>query len=76
MRVYKKNASQRGEGESSVLVTVLFAAIAVSAIYFGVQWVLQVKEERRHLGEKQVEKPAPKSIEDVGAYEVTVHPIL
>ena len=71
-----RSINQRGEGESSLIFTLIGAGIAVSLIYFGVQWVLQTKEERRHLGQKEVIKPAPKSIDDVGGYEAEVHPLL
>jgi hypothetical protein len=68
---------QRGEGESSLIMTVLAGAIAISLVYFGVQWVLKIKEERGKIGQmKEVQKPAPKSMEDVGGYEVEVNPIL
>lgn len=67
---------QRGEGESSLIFTVLAGAIAISLVYFGVQWVLKVKEERRNIGQKKELQAPPKSVDDVGAYEVEVNPIL
>jgi hypothetical protein len=65
---------QRGEGESSVLLTIFGVAIALSIGYYVVLYIQEVKESRLKgkAGTATDEnRPPPRSIEDVGGYEIT-----
>lgn len=48
----------------------------MSAIYYGIHWVLEIKDARNRRHAQEVQRPVPKSIEDVGGYQITVYPIL
>lgn len=66
-----KRASQKGEGESGVLVLVIGVAIAISAIYFTIGWIRSVKENRVNHGAKETPVATPpKTLEEMGDYEV------
>lgn len=65
---------QKGEGESSILLTILGAAVALSVGYYAVQYIQEVKESRikgKAGSASDENRPPPRSIEEVGGYEIT-----
>jgi hypothetical protein len=68
------NQRQKGEGESSLMITIFGAAIAISVCYYAINWILAVKEARRNGGVNSTKvdetRPPPKTVFDMGGYEV------
>ena len=66
-----KKITQKGEGESGVLILVLSVAIAISVIYFAIGWIKHVKDARAGYGKQEAPVATPpKSLEEMGDYEV------
>lgn len=63
-----------GEGEAGFLLIIIGAAVAISVGYFTIGWIRDVKDARANYGKKGAvnqDAPPPKSLEDMGGYEVT-----
>ena len=70
MRSFK---GQRGEGEAGFFMALLAGAIVISVGYYTINWIFSIKEARTHYGEKKPQEgsPPPKTLDDMGEYDVT-----
>jgi hypothetical protein len=65
-----RSNSSRGQSDFGALAVLLGGAIAISVGYFVINWIISVKDARVH-GKVEEKAPPPKSIQEMGSYEVT-----
>lgn len=62
---------QSGGSDVGIIMTVLGGAIVISVIYFTIKFIISIKEARMRGANTEEQAPPPKSVEEMGGYEVT-----